>query len=103
MGRYIAEFGGKYLVWSAVVDAPVTHLMDEAELMEYVGEQYGQEELDMLPERLALVARQGTSAQDGTTQSDLLDYNRAGPNESHLKTAAEIVARYTTPNAAPIV
>lgn len=99
MGRYIAEFGGNYLEWSTVVDAPVTCLMDEAELIAHVKEQYGQAGLDVLPDRMARVAEQGTSARDGTTKADLLAYNRAGPGESHLATEAEIVAQYTTPNA----
>lgn len=98
MGRYIAEFGGKYLEWSTVVDAPVTYLMDEDELRQHVQEQYGQEGLRVLPERMARVAAQGTSAHDGTSKADLLDYNRAGENESHLATEYEMVARYTTPN-----
>lgn len=97
MGRFIAEFGGKYLEWSTVIDAPVTNLMDPDELTEYIGMEYGQSGLNELPARLARVEKQGTSALSGLSKADLLRWNRAGENESHLATEEEIVARYTEP------
>lgn len=102
MGRFIAEFGGKYLEWSTVVDAPVTNLMDLAELTEYIEAEYGQAGLVELPARLARVEKQGTSALSGYNKEDLLHWNRAGENESHLATDAEIVARYTEPGTGPL-
>jgi hypothetical protein len=97
MGRFIAEFGGKYLEWSTVVDAPLTNLMDLAELKAYLKSEYGQSGLDDLPTRLARVEKQGTSALNGVSKADLLHWNRAGEGESHLTTEAEVVARYTEP------
>jgi hypothetical protein len=44
---------------------------------------------------LARVENHGTSALSGLSKTDLLNWNRAGENESHLATEAEIVARYT--------
>jgi hypothetical protein len=97
MGRFIAEFGGKYCEWSTVVDAPITYLLSESELREHIRQQYGEEGLAVLGSRMARVAQYGCSG-DGYTRQDLLGYNRAGPDESHLATEADIV-RYFTPPA----
>lgn len=94
MGRYLVEFGGKYLEWSSVSDAPVTCLMDGDELKRYIQQEYGRVGLCELPGRMERIERYGISALDGTTKYDLLANNRAGPDESHLATEAEIVARY---------
>jgi hypothetical protein len=99
MGKMIAEFGGRYLEWSSVVDAPVTYLMTEEELKEHLLQTYGYEEgLNRLEERLARVRKQGTSSQIGDTKKDLLRNNRAGDKEKCVKTEEEMVERYGTPS-----
>jgi hypothetical protein len=98
MGRFIAEFGGKYCEWSTVVDAPVTYLLSEGELREHIRQQYGEESVAELGKRLERVAQYGCSGQ-GYTKQDLLGYNRAGPDEAHLGTEEEIVRYFTLPGA----
>lgn len=95
MPRLIAKFLDRYCEWSTVVDAPVSHMMSEQELHEYIGVEYGANGLANLTQRLERVQAQGTSSINGTTSEDLLSFNRAGQNESHIATAEEMVAAYT--------
>lgn len=81
-----------WLVWSTVVDAPITYGMTEAELTEWVREEWGKEGLRGLPDRIARARASGTSAHVG----DLDGYiacNRAGEGETRL-TLDQIVAMY---------
>lgn len=97
MPRLIAKFGELYCEWSTVVDAPVTHLMTQVELRAYMQAEYGDSGVRNLDERLARVEQQGTSCRLGTTVQNLLNFNRAGPNEAHIGTLEEMVTAYTAP------
>ena len=78
MPRYIVKLttpaGDRYLEWSTVVDAPVTA---------YYRDRYGSDSDDAFAARMARVEATGVSARDCTVR-DVVDYNRAGPNESTL-------------------
>jgi hypothetical protein len=96
MARFIAEFGGKYCEWSTIVDGPTTHLMSEAELREFIADRYGDAGLELLPEQMERVRKTGCSLRKWE-KKDLLGFNRAGPDESHLRTEADIVKHFTFP------
>lgn len=95
MARLIVQLGpDEYLEWSTICDAPATCVMTEAELREYILDESGRNGLDALDERLARCAEHGTSSTSGTTLTDLLGHNRAGPNETHLRTVDALRKRY---------
>ena len=84
MGRCIAKIGGKYLEWSTVVDAPVTHTMTLAELKAYYLDEYGRRAADDLPNRLERVEATSTSSLVTPELEDLIAGNRAGEHETEL-------------------
>ena len=94
MGRFIAEFGGKYCEWSTVVDAPITYLLTEEEMRGHLHEQYGDDGLASFESRMERVRKQGCSGMN-YTRADLLSFNRAGPHESHLATEEEFLLHYS--------
>jgi hypothetical protein len=98
MPRFIIKIEDKYFEWSTIVDAPVTYGMTEQELRDYIKEEYGNQGLEGLPDRLKRVARQGTSCLSDCPIDDLLTHNRAGDNDSRL-TKEEIYAKYSQNNA----
>ena len=89
----------RYVEWSTVVDAPVTYAMTEDELRAHMKEEYGNEGLRELPERMKRVAATGTSFRD-TTADEVTSGNRAGPDETTL-TMDELVATYWTAPETP--
>jgi len=96
MPGYIAEFGGKYCMWSTVVDAPTTRLMDETELREHLRGDNPDWSFELHEMRMERVRQYGCSGgKYGFTKADLLAFNRAGPNESHVATEDEMVRLYT--------
>ncbi len=96
MPRYIVKLTDKdkswYLEWSTIVDAPVTHGMDLEEFRYYYLEEYGQQELSKLDNRLERVEKHGISG-SCYTLDQLLAANRAGPQESCLS-KQEIIDKY---------
>lgn len=97
MPRYIIKLdkGDKswYLEWSTVVDAPVTYGMSLEEFKEYYSSHYGSEGLASLPERLARVETNGTSAHGYSSVDEILSANKAGEKEKSI-TKAEIIEIY---------
>ena len=101
MGQHIVKLEGKYLLWSTIVDAPITYGMTLTELKAYVKEESGNEGLRELPKRLERVEQKGTSALNRDSADDTIWLNRAGKDETRL-TRAEFVATYVTdPKAHP--
>lgn len=103
MGQFIVKLEGKYLIWSSIVDAPITMGMTLAELTEHVRNESGRRGLDDLPARLARVDVNGTSAMDDKSAIDTVWLNRAGAKETCM-TVAQIVEYYVRqgdPNAKP--
>ena len=91
MGRFIVKLTDEkdnndyYLEWSTVVDAPVTYGMSLEYFKEYYEVQYGTYSLPQLEERLKRVEQNGTSGRPPYDNlNELLEYNRAGDNETHL-------------------
>lgn len=84
-----------YLIWSTIVDAPITEGMTHEEFMEYYAAEYGRQGLEALPERMKRVEQSGCS--DATDRRPVEEwiggFNRAGPDESRL-TFDEIVDTY---------
>lgn len=98
MRGYIAEFGGKYCIWSE--DKPQTELMDESDLIELLRADLQRDgiDLDMAlhDSRMARVRQYGCSGGVyGHTKTYLLESNRAGPDGTHVETEEEIVRLYT--------
>ena len=94
MSRCIIKINDKYFEWSTIVDAPVTYGMDKSELKTYIKNEYGNEGLRKLPQRLKRVEKRGASWVDGHDLDYTIAFNRAGENESEL-TKQEIYEKYT--------
>lgn len=87
-----------YVIWSTVVDAPVTFLMTRDELREFVIEDAVRRARESatrdFPGRMDRVDTNGTSFYTPPyTVDDMVSYNRAGPDETELPTA-EAIADY---------
>jgi hypothetical protein len=93
MSHFIIKLDEYYLIWSSVVDAPVTYAFSLDELKEYIKDKYGNEGLRHLPFRLKRVEVQGTSLHYNYTIDDCLSLNRAGPGETRY-TKEEIIEHY---------
>jgi hypothetical protein len=92
MGRSIVKLGDYYLMWSTVVDAPVTYGMKLDEFKDWYLKEYGRSGMLDLEDRLDRVEEAGTSALDEDIES-LLSGNRAGDDEEEL-TLDELYRRY---------
>lgn len=97
MGRTIVKLQKgeevRYIVWSSVVDAPVTYGLTYEELEEHIRFEQGQEGMDALSSRMGRVYQYGTSSWDEESPEELMAFNRAGEKESCL-TFDEIVQKY---------
>lgn len=86
-----------YFEWSTIVDAPITQMMSKKDFIEYYKERFGSSGMNELPERMERVERKGNSSCDERdTYRDFIDYNRAGENETRIKTITEMIERYLT-------
>ena len=98
MPRYIIKLSDNnkdwYLEWSTIVDAPVTYGMSLVDFKAFYKEEYGNQGMEKLEERLKRVEKQGTSALYCSVDG-LISYNRAGPKESSLS-KQEIIDIYCT-------
>lgn len=101
MTGIIVKLADKYLIWSSVVDAPVTYGMTLDELTEYIREEEGKVGLSELPARLKRVEQTGTSHVNGLTPAELILGNRAGYNETCLD-MDELIQRYVTDVMEPV-
>lgn len=84
MGQFIVKLRDSYLVWSTIVDAPLTDGGTLDDLREWIGDEYGARGLAELPARLKRVEEKGTSALSEESAVSTIWLNRAGPNESTL-------------------
>ncbi len=96
MPKYIIKMSGEgkdfYLKWSTVVDAPTTYGMSLDEFKEFYRQEYGNQGIQQLPQRLERVERTGCSAYTKTLDEVLIN-NRAGDNETEIS-KAEIFRKY---------
>lgn len=87
-----------YILWSTVVDAPVTYGMVRSELDDYMRSEHGSrymEEQHAL--RMARVEKSGTSAMLGSGRfEDLIVGNHAGKDGQEM-TLEEIIAEHAYP------
>lgn len=91
----IVKLAGKYLIWSKIVDAPLTFGMTLEELIEHVRDESGRRGLDDLPARLARVEARGTSSLRHSSAVDTIWFNRAGAGETCM-TIEQLVEHYVT-------
>lgn len=91
--RYTTPEREYFLIWSSVVDAPVTLGMTRDELAEYVRGWWGESSMSALPGRIARAERTGTSSRVYESLDDEIACNRAGVDETHL-TRDQIVMMY---------
>ena len=84
MPSFIVKLESYYMEWSTVVDAPTTFGMKLDEFEQYYEHENGRRGMEDLPNRLERVERHGTSSIGPMSASDLLELNRAGPDESEL-------------------
>lgn len=83
-----------YLMWSEVVDAPVTYGMSLDEFKEYYRNEYGESGMRGLPEKLELVEKYGVSNWPHYHSADeYIKFNRAGHNQKQI-TKAQIIKIY---------
>ncbi len=99
MPRYIIKLSEDdhdyYLMWSTVVDAPVTYGMASEDFKIYYKSEYGVS--GKFKERMERVKEKGTSAYLYADVDELIEFNRAGENESCL-TKDEIIKEYCHEN-----
>jgi hypothetical protein len=96
MAQSFIKLGEHYLVWSSIVDAPVTFGLTLEELRDYIEREDGRSGLENLARRLGGLNRYGISHpgyQDDSGLDDYIDGNRAGPDEDEL-TRDEIYRAY---------
>ena len=92
MGHAIIELDGAYLVWSSVVDAPITYGLTEYQLLCWLDEQHGANGRLWWDRVKARVEMTGSS-ETAYTVEQILSNNRAGPGEIEL-TKQEIIEAY---------
>lgn len=87
MPQFIVALRDKFVMWSTIVDAPVSEPMTLEQLTRYMRKEGGEEAIRALPERLARVDAKGTSAINDADANDTMWMNRAGAGESRLTRA----------------
>lgn len=85
---------GNYIEWSTITDAPRTYGMPLGVFERFYREQYGENGMRELPERIARADRKGVSCCLAGLD-DYIEANRAGEGETCL-TLDEIVEQYGT-------
>lgn len=98
MGRSIVKlpYKGKdyYLLWSSIVDAPITYGVPLKELEDYLREEEGARYMrEDHPRRMERVEKYGTSSLHGETPEEFIVVNRAGPDEQRI-TLEGIIYQY---------
>lgn len=100
MGRSILrlECGGveRFLVWSTVVDTPVSYGLTEQELVEWFTIEHGRSGTERLPAQIDRARRCGTSSLMYESAEKAYALNFAGQRGETL-TLDEIWDRYVTP------
>lgn len=85
--------GPRYLLWSSIVDAPVTFGMSLDEFREFYQAENGRSSMLGLEDRLVRVENRGTSAHHYASGRELMKHNRAGKDETCM-TYEQIVEVY---------
>ena len=82
-----------FLEWSTIVDAPVSYAMQYDEFRDFYQQEYGRSKMAEFEERIARARAKGTSSMLHESADDIIDWNRAGPNETNLS-KEEIIEKY---------
>ncbi len=80
----IVKLEGKYLVWSRIVDAPITFGMTREQLIAFTRAEDGRHGVEALERQLPRVDEIGTSSRLDSNADETMWNNRAGPKESRL-------------------
>ncbi len=100
MGRCIVKVGeGEYLIWSSIVDAPVSWIGDREYIVDCVRREFGEAGVRTLDQSLARADEQGHSALEPYASKSAEEFvrgNRAGDGEKELS-FAEIREKYRRP------
>lgn len=91
----IVKLGGKYLIWSDVVDAPTTFGMTREELTEHIREEHGRRGLEELPARIDRCDAKGTISFVKPSAVSVVWLNRAGAKETCL-TIEQLIEHFVT-------
>ena len=91
--KLIKEKKAFYLLWSTVVDAPITYGLSLGELESYYRYQYGEHGMAALSERMRRVEEKGTSAHDDVSAEETISCNRLGKRGKTLS-MDEIIQKY---------
>jgi len=87
-----------YIVWSEVVDAPITYGMNLEELRNWLIDNGEFTTEEAFQQRMGRVEKYGTSCATGPTSfEEMVRYNRAGDNETTLS-LEELVEAYWEPS-----
>jgi hypothetical protein len=74
-----------YLIWSTIVDAPVTYGMSLEEFKQYYQAEFGKSGMERLKERMERVRKTGISAHPPFANYErYFESNRAGDKETRL-------------------
>jgi hypothetical protein len=82
-----------YLMWSTIVDAPITYGLTLEQFQDWYREEYGKAGLAEFTERMTRVVQKGTSSNLHSSVEEVIKYNRAGPDETCL-TREQILEKY---------
>lgn len=83
MSHLVIKVRDYYLIWSSVVDAPVSFGLTYPDLVRWVRREEGLKGLALLDEQMKFIERYGTGSCNIKAES-LFSFNRAGPDESSL-------------------
>lgn len=96
MPQLILHHAGAYQIYTTVADGPCyQQALTLDQLREVIEFEYGQQGLDVLPERLERAHKTGCSSVNGLTLEECIACNRAGPNEETVPTD-EFIRRWVT-------
>ena len=96
MGQLIIHHLNAYNFYTTIADGAVFEdALTLEQVKDYIEEQYGQQGLRNLPDRLQRAKEKGTSSLIDESISDTLRCNRAGENEEHL-TDDEFIKQFLT-------
>jgi len=97
----IVKLEDRYIIWSTIVDAPITFGMTLEELTEYVRDESGRRGIEELKSRLERVELRGTSSMLDRSAVDTVWLNRAGAGETcmSVEQLTEYFVRKRDPDA----
>jgi hypothetical protein len=85
MGRVILKLAeDEYVEWSSIVDAPVTYILSREKMLDHLRDEYGRHGWRENVERMKRADEKGSSAWGSETVAELIEFNRAGINETCL-------------------